>query len=57
MEKYLNNKKNSKYWFKRKRYGYGLTPSTWQGWLTIFGFLLFIIFTPDLFINILKINP
>lgn len=19
-------------WFKQKRYGYGATPSTWQGW-------------------------
>jgi hypothetical protein len=24
-----------KYWFKRKRFGYGWTPSTWQGWLII----------------------
>ncbi|MBP6942994.1 MAG: hypothetical protein KBB55_03040 [Candidatus Buchananbacteria bacterium] len=22
-------------WFKRKRYGYGWYPSTWQGWLVI----------------------
>ena len=21
------------FWFKRKRYGWGWTPSTWQGWL------------------------
>jgi len=20
------------YWFRPKRYGYGATPSTWQGW-------------------------
>jgi multisubunit Na+/H+ antiporter MnhC subunit len=20
------------YWFKPKRYGYGTTPSTWEGW-------------------------
>ncbi len=20
------------HWFKQKRYGYGATPSTWQGW-------------------------
>lgn len=25
----------SKYWFKRKRYGWGWTPTTWQGWLVI----------------------
>jgi hypothetical protein len=22
-------------WFKRKKYGYGWTPCTWQGWLVI----------------------
>ena len=24
-----------KYWFKRKRYGWGWTPATWQGWLSV----------------------
>lgn len=24
-----------KYWFKAKTYGYGWTPSTWQGWVVI----------------------
>jgi hypothetical protein len=23
----------TQYWFKPKRYGYGATPVTWQGWL------------------------
>jgi len=23
----------NKLWFKRKRYGYGWTPVTWQGWM------------------------
>ena len=23
----------AKYWFKPKRYGYGATPVTWQGWM------------------------
>ena len=22
-------------WFKRKRYGWGWTPCTWQGWLVV----------------------
>lgn len=22
-----------RYWFRQKRFGYGATPSTWQGWL------------------------
>ncbi len=25
-----------KYWFKRKLYGWGWTPATWQGWLVLF---------------------
>lgn len=27
------------YWFKRKIYGWGWTPATWQGWLVMFFFL------------------
>jgi hypothetical protein len=23
------------YWFKRKRYGWGWTPTTWQGWAVV----------------------
>jgi len=25
------------YWFRPKRYGYGATPTTWQGWVLILG--------------------
>lgn len=25
--------KEKKYWFKAKTYGWGWTPSSWQGWL------------------------
>lgn len=32
-----------KLWFKRKRYGYGWTPSSWQGWVVIAVFLIVII--------------
>jgi hypothetical protein len=28
------------YWFKPKRYGYGATPVTWQGWAVTFGAVL-----------------
>ena len=28
------------YWFKRKRYGWGFTPVTWQGWLVIVDFII-----------------
>ena len=30
----------ARYWFRQKTFGYGATPSTWQGWaLTIAGCL------------------
>jgi hypothetical protein len=36
-----------KYWFRQKTFGYGATPSTWQGWaltivscLALFGLVL-----------------
>lgn len=34
---------DGKYWFRRKRYGLGAFPSTWQGWtltLAFIGFML-----------------
>jgi hypothetical protein len=30
-------------WFKAKRYGWGWTPSTWQGWLVLVVFLVLVI--------------
>lgn len=27
--------KKHNYWFKRRRYGYGWVPSTWQGWFVL----------------------
>jgi hypothetical protein len=35
--------KSEKLWFKRHRYGWGWTPVTWQGWLTITAFLAVVI--------------
>lgn len=29
----MNKDKN--YWFKRRRYGYGWVPVTWQGWTVL----------------------
>lgn len=31
------------YWFKRRRYGYGWTPVTWQGWMSILIYGLIIV--------------
>lgn len=28
------------YWFRPKRYGYGATPTTWQGWVLTVGTVL-----------------
>ena len=30
----------TEYWFKPKRYGYGATPVTWQGWAFTLGTVL-----------------
>lgn len=34
--------KDSEYWFKRRRYGWGWFPVTWQGWLVVIVYLLLI---------------
>lgn len=31
----MKNNLDNKYWFKRRRYGYGWTPVTWQGFLIV----------------------
>ena len=31
------------YWFKRKRYGWGLRPATWQGWTSLAIFVALVI--------------
>lgn len=28
------------YWYRPKRYGYGATPNTWQGWLLTIAFIV-----------------
>ena len=39
---YLKDNPNN-YWFKRKLYGWGWTPATWQGWLTLFIYILLVV--------------
>lgn len=36
-------KDKPRYWFKRRRYGFGWTPVTTAGWVTVLVFLVFII--------------
>jgi hypothetical protein len=31
------------YWFRPKRYGYGATPVTWQGWLVILVYIAIVL--------------
>ena len=39
----MTNDKKQTYWFKRRRYGYGWTPVTWQGWLAVVVFLAIVL--------------
>ena len=32
-----------KLWFKRKRFGWGWYPSTWEGWLVTGGYLVLVL--------------
>ena len=43
-----------KLWFKRKTYGWGWTPSTWQGWGIL---LLYVLFLVQEFQKIDKLSP
>ena len=38
-----NGNTPKKYWFKPKRYGYGMTPASWEGWLITLGFILILL--------------
>jgi len=35
--------KKNKHWFKQKRYGYGVTPKSWEGWLSLPVFAILIL--------------
>lgn len=37
-------------WFKRKRYGWGWYPSTWQGWIIILAFIIYLSLAVSYFI-------
>lgn len=38
----MNEQKTKKLWFKRKRYGWGWMPSTWQGWVVLMFYVILI---------------
>jgi hypothetical protein len=33
----------NKFWFKPKKFGYGATPATWEGWTFTAGYALFVL--------------
>lgn len=44
----------NKYWFKPKRYGYGVYPVSWEGWLAtlmLLGVLIFLAYLNGFFDN------
>lgn len=45
IKEYINYLKDNPqhYWFKAKPYGWGWTPATWQGWVTIIIFVILLI--------------
>ena len=42
--------KKGNLWFRRKKYGWGWTPSTWQGW-TVVGFILLVGVAPTIYFS------
>jgi len=35
--------KFNKYWFKPRRFGYGATPTTWEGWTVVIVFIAYLL--------------
>jgi hypothetical protein len=44
---------NKKFWFKRKRYGWGWTPSSTEGWVVLAVYVLILV----LFLRFVKTDP
>ena len=46
IKKYVDYLKDNPegFWFKRKRYGWGWTPATWQGWTVVIGYLVVVLY-------------
>lgn len=47
------NKKQLKLWFRAKDYGWGWTPVSWEGWLLIIFYVLYLVY----FASIIPSNP
>jgi hypothetical protein len=38
--RYNTGMKDKRYWFRRRRMGFGWSPKTWEGWAATAGFVL-----------------
>jgi phosphoglycerol transferase MdoB-like AlkP superfamily enzyme len=47
---------SKKLWFKRKRYGWGWTPVTWQGWLVIAVYVVALISSTRYLVVLARMN-
>lgn len=45
----MTGTKQTKPWFGSKRYGFGVRPQTWQGWLILAAILIVIVLARVLF--------
>lgn len=38
------------YWFKRRIFGWGWVPATWQGWMVVVIFLIYVVLIASIFL-------
>jgi hypothetical protein len=43
--------KTKRYWFKRRRYGYGYMPVTWEGWLAVTAYVAIVVVLVPAFLD------
>lgn len=48
--------KSTKYWFKRRRYGWGFIPVTWQGWVAVGGYVIIVVALVPAFLDAPEAN-
>ena len=47
---------NRKIWFKRKRYGWGWYPSSWEGWAILLGWIVLFLIGEFAFIHQMSLH-
>jgi hypothetical protein len=41
----MQENKQKKIWFRKKRYGWGWTPASWEGWLILFVYVFLLVWS------------